>query len=194
MGLSRGIGHIRSLAKVTNVEIAAVCDVDSQRLAKGVSEAEKATGKKPQAVEDFRKILEDKEIDALTIAAPNFWHTPASVLACEAGKHVYVEKPGSYCAQEAEMIVAAARKHDRKVQMGNQRRSHAQLTEGMQKLKEGVIGKLRSARTYYTNTRGSIGKGKPAKVPDHLNYELWQGPVQAQPYKDNLVHYNWHWH
>ena len=194
MGLSRGIGHIRSLAKVPGVEIAAVCDVDTKRLARGVEEAEKASGKKPAAIGDFRKILEDGEIDAVTIAAPNFWHTPASVMACEAGKHVYVEKPGSYCAHEAEMIVAAARKHDRRVQMGNQRRSHAGLTEGMQKLKEGIIGKLRSARTYYTNARGSIGKGKPAEVPENLNFDLWQGPAKRHPYKDNLVHYNWHWH
>ena len=181
IGLSRGISHIHSLSKVTGVEIAAVCDVDSERLAKGVAEAEKASGKKPAAVSDFRNILEDKEIDAVTVALPNFWHTPASVLACQAGKHVYVEKPGSYCARESEMIVEASIKYGRKVQMGNQRRSMESLAEAVQKLREGEIGTLRSARTFYTNSRGSIGKGKPAKVPDHLDYELWQGRRRGVP-------------
>ncbi|MDG2122835.1 MAG: Gfo/Idh/MocA family oxidoreductase, partial [Verrucomicrobiales bacterium] len=194
MGLSRGIAHIKSFSKVPGVEIVAVCDVDSQRLAKGVAETEKATGSKPRAVTDLRTILDDPSIDALSIAAPNFWHTPATVMACAAGKHVYVEKPGSYCAREAELITAAATKHSRKVQMGAQRRSLPLYEEFIGRLQAGDIGTLRTARCFYTNKRGSIGRGKPAQVPSHLNYELWQGPAPLRAYKDNLVHYNWHWH
>jgi predicted dehydrogenase len=111
----------------------------------------------------------------------------------EAGKHVYVEKPGSHNMAEADMIVAASRKYDRRVQMGNQRRSYPNVREAMQRLHEGVIGKVLSARSWYNNRRGSIGKGKPAKPPEGLNYELWGGPTPHKPYVDNLVHYNWHW-
>ena len=112
MGLNRGRAHIQNFAKVPNVEIACVCDVDAVRLGQGADLVEKLTGKKPQAVADFRRILDDKNIDALSIATPNFWHAPATILACQAGKHVYVEKPGSYCAGEAERMVAvAARPH-----------------------------------------------------------------------------------
>ncbi len=193
MGLQRGLGHIRALSRIKGVEIAAVCDVDSERLDRGVSETERYAGSTPAAYEDFRRILDDKEIDALTIAAPNHWHTPASVLACEAGKHVYVEKPASYCAEEARLIVRAAKKHKRLVQMGNQRRSNSSYAEAMQRIHEGAIGTVRSARTFYMNTRGTIGTGKRAKVPENLNYDLWQGPAPRKRYRDNLIHYNWHW-
>jgi predicted dehydrogenase len=192
VGLGRGMDHVKSLLTLADVEIAFVSDVDERRLAQGVKTASSSKGT-PQGVKDFRRILDEKGVDALTIAMPNFWHAPAAILACAAGKHVYVEKPGSHNAHEGELIVAAARKHERLVQMGNQRRSQPGIIEGMAKLKAGAIGRVTFARTCYSSHRGSIKRGQETAVPAWLDYELWEGPIPHRPYKDNLVHYNWHW-
>jgi predicted dehydrogenase len=189
----RGMNHITGYAAVPNVEIACICDVDAHVMSKGIAEVSKKQERKPKGEQDLRRVLEDPEIDAISIATPDHWHTPATMLACAAGKHVYVEKPGSHNLRESEWIVEAARKHKRLVQMGNQRRSWPWVQEAMSALRAGELGALYHARGWYTNHRPSIGHGKVVPPPEWLNYSLWQGPAPEQPYRDNILHYNWHW-
>jgi predicted dehydrogenase len=194
MGLNgRGIVLARSFARVPNVEVAHLCDVDSQVLAKSLASLATVQQKAATEVADFRRMLDDKNVDAIVIAAPDHWHTPAAILAMNAGKHVYVEKPCGHNPHEGELIVQAQRKYQRVVQMGTQQRSHDRSREIIQSIHEGVIGTPYLARAWYANTRASIGRGKEVPVPSRLDYELWQGPAPRTPYHDNIVHYNWHW-
>ncbi|MDA1274865.1 MAG: Gfo/Idh/MocA family oxidoreductase [Verrucomicrobia bacterium] len=190
----RGMAHIDAYLSLPNTEVAYVCDVDSRAIEKAAAAVVRRNQKRPQGVSDFRQILDDPAVDVLSVAAPNHWHAPATILACSAGKHVYVEKPGSHNPREGEMMVAAARKHNRVVQMGNQRRSWPHIIEAIHRLRSGEIGRVLFARTWYNNLRPSIGLGKQVPPPDWLDYTLWQGPAPDKPFKDNLLHYNWHWH
>jgi predicted dehydrogenase len=191
---ARGAALAQGFAKLPGAEVAYICDVDDQAIAKGIEGTIKGgQKKKPKGVKDFRQILSDKSVDALVIAAPDHWHTPASILALKAGKHVYVEKPCSHNPQEGEMLIAAAQKYKQVVQMGNQRRSWPYVIEAINEVKAGTIGRAYLARAWYANTRQSIGKGKAAPIPQGLNYDLWQGPAPRKEYRDNIIHYNWHW-
>ncbi len=193
MGLSRGRRLAIQFASQAGVEIRYVCDVDTERTAAGAEAVEKTGAPRPKEIGDFRRILDDPEVDALVCAAPNHWHAPATILACSAGKHVYVEKPCSHNPREGELMIEAARKYSRAVQMGSQRRSSPSIITAIGMLREGKIGRAYSARAYYASARGSIGVGKKVDVPKRLDYELWQGPAPRKPYLDNRVHYNWHW-
>jgi predicted dehydrogenase len=189
----RGMDHLNGFLSVPNVEIGYICDVDSRAVEKGVAAAARKQERKPKGIKDFRRMLEDPALDAVSIATPDHWHAPATILACSAGKHVYVEKPGSHNPAESELMAKAARKHGRRVQMGNQRRSWPWVIEAMEHLHAGEVGKLFFARAWYTNHRGTIGRGKPTPPPEWLDYSLWQGPAPERPFRDNLIHYNWHW-
>ncbi|WP_026462076.1 Gfo/Idh/MocA family protein [Adhaeribacter aquaticus] len=190
---SRGLFLARNFATMPNVEVGYICDPDSKVVDKTIAAVAGITGKKPKGIADVRKLLEMKDMDALVIAAPDHWHAPATIMACQAGKHVYVEKPCSHNPYEGEMAVAAARKYKRMVQMGSQRRSFTNVQAFIKELHDGIIGRVYFAKGWYDNSRKSIGFGKQVPVPAHLNYELWQGPAPRKPYQDNVVHYNWHW-
>jgi predicted dehydrogenase len=193
MGLSRGASLAASFARQPGVHVKYVCDVDASRAESCAARIQDQTGSAPQAIGDFRKMLDDRDVDAIVNATPNHWHAPAAILACAAGKHVYVEKPCSHNPREGELLVEAARKYQRAVQMGTQRRSGPGTREAMARLADGVIGRVYLARCWYNNARGSLGHGKSAPVPSNLDYDLWQGPAPRQPYLDNRIPYSWHW-
>jgi len=195
MGLhSRGYAHLSSLkANKASARVAYVCDVDSNTLKKFADSANKELGYAPATEKDFRNILAKKDVDAITIAAPDHWHTPMAIAGLQAGKHVYVEKPCSHNPAEGAMLVEAQRKYGKRVQMGTQQRSSPHTMEIVDKIHNGLIGKTYYAKAWYDNTRKSIGIGKEVPVPPQLDWDLWQGPAPRRPYKDNVQPYNWHW-
>ena len=190
----RAYAHLAALkASRKEVRISHVCDVESNILQKFAGKAESHMGEAPVAAKDFRKVLEAKDVDAITIATPDHWHAPMAIAGLQADKHVYVEKPCSHNPAEGAMLVAAQQKYQKLVQMGNQQRSSPHTIEAIEKIRGGLIGRPYLAKAWYANVRKSIGVGKEAPVPPHLDWDLWQGPAPRRPYKDNVQPYNWHW-
>jgi predicted dehydrogenase len=190
----RAYAHLSSIhANAETARMVACADVESNILAKFAAEAQKELGYPVETAGDFRRLLERKDIDAVSIATPDHWHTPMAILALEAGKHVYVEKPCSHNPAEGVMLLEAVRKYGKQVQMGTQQRSSPHTIEIVGRIHAGEIGRAYYAKAWYVNTRKSIGHGKPAAVPATLDWDLWQGPAPRTPYRDNVQPYNWHW-
>lgn len=178
---------------IENAEVAAICDVDERELRKRVAEVEQAGVPVPRLETDLRRLLEDDSIDAISIATPNHWHSLMGIWACQAGKDVYVEKPLSHNTTEGRQLVAAARKYNRIVQHGTGSRSVAATREGIQRLREGLIGEVYMAKGMCYKWRDTIGYAPDEPVPDGVHYDLWMGPAPERPFSQNRFHYNWHW-
>src|SRR5579885_1500468 len=188
----QGRAHIRHYAEMPNVEMAALCDSDESVLNQRLADVEKLGKKRPAAFTDLRKLLEDRSIDAISIATPNHNHTLQTIWACQAGKDVYVEKPCSHNIFEARQIVAARQKYRRIVQHGTNSRSGI-AREAVQKMREGLIGDIYMARGLCFKWRDTIGRKPVEPVPAGVHYDLWLGPAPDRGFTKNRFHYNWHW-
>jgi predicted dehydrogenase len=189
----RGMSHVNAWTTLPNVELAALCDVDQSHLDKYVKAVTDKGKKKPDTYGDLRKLLEDKNIDAISIASPNHWHTLQAIWGMQAGKDVYVEKPCSHNIFEAQQIVHAARKYDKIVQMGSQSRSSVALKDAVQRMGAGELGEVYMTRALCFKRRDTIGKTPVSDVPAGVDYDMWTGPAPKRQFSKNRFHYNWHW-
>lgn len=194
---NQGTVHLKNLCSLKdshNVQVKTVCDADERLFDAAVKLVSEQTGVKPGTEWDLRKVFEDKDIDAVTIAMPNHWHALAAIWACQAGKHVYVEKPTSHNIWEGRKIIEAARKYGRIVGAGLQNRSLPNVREAIQFLHDGGIGEVYMARALCFKARDSYGMSKDSQPPAGLHYDLWLGPAPWRPYNEKRGHYNWHWY
>jgi len=190
----RGKNHIEDVMKQPNVTVATLCDPDMALLKNGAKSFDEKYKQKVAIEQDYRKVYDDKNIDAVTIATPNHWHALHSIYACQAGKDVYVEKPATHNVAEGRKLIEAAYRYNRIVQHGVQLRSSTAIREAIQHLNDGLIGKVYMARGLVYRWRPDIGNKGISNVPEGLDYDLWCGPAPMVPFTHNLVHYNWHWH
>lgn len=190
---SRGLALASRFARMPEFEVSHLCDCEQKALERCAAKVESHTGVKPKCFRDIREMLQQKDLEAVIIAMPDHWHAMAAIMAMRAGKHVYLEKPTSYCPAENEMLLAAEKKYGVVVEVGNQRRSWPNVAQAIEEVRAGEIGEVRYAKSWYANNRKSIGNGKVVPVPPNLDWDLWQGPAPRQEYHDNYVHYNWHW-
>ena len=190
---SRGSQHYREWVKNPNVHVKTLVDIDENLFPERVQELTELQGKKPNTEVDLRKMLEDKDIDAVSIASTDHWHALATIWACQAGKHVYVEKPTSHNIWEGRKMVEAARRYNRIVAVGMQNRSIRGVQSAMKFLHEGKLGDIYMAKGLCFKPRDSIGKKQNTQVPAGIHYDLWLGPAPYRPFNPNRFHYNWHW-
>jgi predicted dehydrogenase len=188
-----GNAHLQQLAGNNGVRLAYVCDVDQGRLDAAVKSAESLSGTAPTAVTDMRRVFDDKAVDAVWIATPDHWHAPAAILAADAGKHVYVEKPCSHNIREGRLMIEAAKRNNRVMQVGTQSRSTAHVMQAMQRLRDGVIGDVLVSKAWNSQRRGNIGHQQPGDPPAGLDYDAWIGPAPMVPYQSNLLPGIWRW-
>jgi hypothetical protein len=190
---SRGREHIRALSEIPNVKIDILCDIDQRLLPGAVDEVEKLAGYRPATATEFRSVLEDPDIDAVTIATPNHWHALQTIWACQAGKDVYVEKPVSHNILEGRRMVEAARRYNRVVQTGTQARSSLSTNRAIHFLHDGGLGEIYMAKGLCLKPRGSIGHVKDSPVPAGVDWDTFLGPAPYRPFNENRFHYKWHW-
>jgi predicted dehydrogenase len=188
----RGRSHIQTFAKMPGVRVAALCDVDERLFPDAVSLVEKLGGNRPDTEVDIRKLLERKDIDAVSIATPDYWHALMTIWACQAGKDVYVEKPVSFTVLEGRRCVEAARKYKRIVQAGMNLRCEPRVRAAMRLLNEGRFGKVYRAKVDIVKPRSSIGRVKESSIPKGVHWDLYLGPSRYQPFTQNRFHYGWH--
>ena len=188
----RGRGHIRGFNELEGARVTALCDVDDKVVARAVAEFEKRN-QKVRVYQDYRRMMEDKQIDVVSIATPDHHHVPASALAVVAGKDVYVEKPVSHTVEEGRLLVKLARKHKRIVQHGTQSRSAAGVKKAIEFIQSGKLGKCRMAKAIDCQRRGKIGHKEDEPAPPYVHYDLWLGPAPERPFNWNRYHYKWHW-
>jgi predicted dehydrogenase len=189
----RGRDHMESFTKASGSRVAAICDIDEEQIGRGRKLLEQLHAPTPEVYGDLRRVFDNKNIDAVSIATPNHWHVLATVWACQAGKDVYVEKPASHNIWEGRRAVEAARKYDRIVQCGMQARSLEHYQRAIQLVREGGIGKVYMAKGLCYKRRKSIGRKPDSPVPAGVNYDLWVGPAAMRAFNPNRFHYNWHW-
>lgn len=193
-GFYGGSGHTANFTKINGSRVTAICDVDENLFPQAIADIEKLGGEKPKTVVDFRDLLDDPEIDAISVATPDHWHALQSIWACQAGKDVYMEKPISYTIEEGRKMVQAARKYDRVVQVGMQSRSSKLVHRAIQMIQDGVIGDVYMGRGVVYGHRANIGRLPDGPVPEGVNWDMFLGPAPYRPFNKNRFHYNWHWY
>ncbi|WP_395342927.1 Gfo/Idh/MocA family oxidoreductase [Ningiella sp. W23] len=189
----RGRALQRAASSAPNAEVNVICDVDSRALAKANDTLKEQTGSSAVLMEDYREVLAKADVDTVLIATPEHWHAPMALLALQAGKHCYLEKPCSHNPAEGDILIAAQEKYKALIQVGTQQRSALSTIEAVKDIAAGIIGNVYYGKAWYSNNRKAIGEAKEAQVPDWLNWDLWQGPAPRESFKDIYVHYNWHW-
>ena len=188
-----GSSHTRTLAERKDVEVACVCDVDSSRLADAAKLVQTGSGQAPKTAADLRRVLDDPRIEAVFIATPDHWHAPAAILALDAGKHVYVEKPCCHNIREGRLLVEAAKRSGKLCQVGTQSRSTACVREAIERIQKGEIGDILVAKAWNSQRRGTIGRAQPGTPPVNLDYDAWVGPAPMVPYRPNMLPGIWRW-